>query len=326
MEPSTWLVTGGAGYIGAHVTRRFLSAGVQVIVVDNFSTGKMARLPDTVTTIEVDCDDHQSIHEVLVNHGVVGVVHLAAFKQARESTREPMKYWSNNVNAMLGVLRAIEGTCVRHFVFSSSCSIYGSVGLVSPDKDPQPISPYARTKYASELILQDHARHLGLSTITLRYFNVIGNDAFPLAHDTSTESLIPAAYARVILDQPVPVFGTSHPTPDGTALRDYVDVRDLATAHLKAAQYLVEQGPDVQEVLDVGTGAPVSVCEILQSLEQATGRVITIKDVGAHPADPAAVWAEGSRIRELLGWRPEHDILTSVAAHHASHNSVRRTP
>lgn len=324
-ETPTWLVTGGAGYIGAHVTRTLLSAGLRVVVIDNLSTGLIERIPDSVTTIRADCADHQTVHEVLVDHEVVGVMHLAAFKQARESAREPMKYWVNNVNAILGVLRAIEGTPVRHFVLSSSCSVYGAAGPVGVSSIPRPMSPYARTKYANELMLQDLAPHLGLSTVTLRYFNVIGNDDFAMAHDTSIECLVPSAYTQVVRDEPIRVFGTSHPTPDGTALRDYVDVRDLADAHLKAAQYLMNHGPDLQLTLDVGTGVPASVTEVLHALQEATGRTVVLHDAGAHPADPAAVWAEASSIRTLLDWTPRFGLLASVAAHVVSVGGTPRS-
>lgn len=314
-EPTTWLVTGGAGYIGAHVTRSLLSVGLRVVVVDNLSTGLIERIPDAVMMIHAECADHELIHRALVEHEVVGVMHLAAFKQARESAREPMKYWLNNLNAMFGVLRAIEGTSVRHFVLSSSCSIYGAAGPVTAATPPRPLSPYARTKYASELLLQDVAPGLGLSTIILRYFNVIGNDEFPMAHDTSTECLVPSAYSRMTRQERVPVFGTSHSTADGTALRDYVDVRDLAAAHSRAAKLTMTMDPSSSLELDVGTGKPTSVMQVLSALEGEVQLPLKIQDHGAHASDPGAIWAEAFAVRAVLGWEPRHDLASSVRAH-----------
>lgn len=317
-ERPIWLVTGGAGYIGAHVTRSLLSTGLEVVVIDNLSTGLIERVPEAVTMIQADCADHQSLRDVIVKHQVVGVMHLAALKQARESARKPMQYWVNNINATLGVLRASEGTSVRHFIFSSSCSIYGDSGPVNTTTPPRPLSPYARTKFASELLLQDVAPTLGLSTIFLRYFNVIGNDEFAMAHDTSTECLVPAAYTRIVNQEPVQVFGTSHPTPDGTALRDYVDVRDLASAHARAAKFSMTMDPASSLLLDVGTGKPTSVMQILDALEQEVQTTLKLEDHGAHASDPDAIWAEALAIREVLGWEPQHDLASSVKAHHRS--------
>ena len=314
-----WLVTGGAGYIGAHVVRSLLSAAMRVVVIDNLSTGLRARVPDSVPFAQLDCRDHRAVERLVLQHDVVGIMHLAAFKQARESLRDPMSYWVNNMESMLGILRGIEETQVRHFVFSSSCSIYGAAGLVNAGTQPMPQSPYARTKYVSEMMLQDLASQLRVSTITLRYFNVIGNDKFDLAHDTSTECLVPAAYSRIVRGQPVEVFGTNHRTPDGTALRDYVDVRDLSDAHLKSAQYLMSSDAEVHLAFDIGTGQPTSVQEILLALQSATGKSVTIADVGCHPADPAAVWSDASQAMEMLNWMPQHGVEDSVSAHVASH-------
>lgn len=313
-RPGTWLVTGGAGYIGAHVVRTLSEAGLPVVVVDNLSTGVRRRLMDGVPFIHADCSDAGLVHEVLLGYSVSGVIHLAAFKQARESVREPVRYWGNNIGAMLGVIEAIEGTLVRHFVLSSSCSIYGAAGPVDSRTRANPMSPYARTKHVSEELLSGCAPSLGLSWLALRYFNVIGNADFPSAQDTSAECVVPATAARLLRGEQAVVYGADFPTPDGTALRDYVDVRDLASAHLAAAQHLTNGSPSGR-ALDVGTGAPRSVLEVLTAVHDALGQPMTFRDGGRNPADPDAVWAQATTIRTLLGWSPEHDLQASVRAH-----------
>lgn len=316
-----WLVTGGAGYIGAHITRRLQGADLPVVIIDNLSTGLAVRIPESVPLHQGDCADHEFVRRILLEHDVVGVMHLAGLKQARESARHPLKYWVNNLGAILGLLQAIEDTRVRYFVLSSSCSVYGAAGPVTSDQPFQPMSPYARSKLVSEQMLQDTATELNLSTAVLRYFNVVGNDDFRFAHDTSEECLVPNAYAKLTRGEPVQVFGTEHQTPDGTSLRDYVDVRDLATAHLHAAEYLMSHELTRHIALDVGVGYPVSVKEILQTLAEVSGKAVLIDDVGSHSADPASVWAEASLARTVLNWTPSHDIVSSISAHVHSVNA-----
>jgi len=314
-KDGAWLITGGAGYIGAHVVREFANAGIRVIVIDNLSTGIRERIPDGVTFTEGDCSDESLVRKVLITHEVTGIVHLAAFKHARESARQSIRYWSNNLGAMLGVINAIQGTNVRFFLLSSSCAVFGASGFVDSDTKPNPQSTYARTKYSSEQILADCATEIDLSWMSLRYFNVIGNGDFPHAHDTSTECLIPAAYAQIQRQRPSIIFGTNFDTPDGTALRDYVDVRDLAAAHVKAASYLTQENIAPQRTISIGTGTPNSVLELLTELYNEVQRPLQIDDSGRHPSDPEAVWADAKQAKELLAWEPKHSIKSSIAAH-----------
>jgi UDP-glucose 4-epimerase len=313
-----WLVTGGAGYIGSHVVRSLSDAGFGVVVLDDLSTGLVERLPESIPLVVADCSSSDQVHDALISHKVVGIVHLAAFKHARESAQEPLMYWRNNVGAMLGVLGAVRGTAVQWFVFSSSCSVYGASGPVGPGTPTQPLSPYGRTKLTCEEILGDVAPELGLSFISLRYFNVIGNGEFHGAHDTSTECLVPVAYERAVRGLPVRVFGTDFATPDGTALRDYLDVRDLARAHAKAAECLATEAIATSLTLDVGRGTPTSVREILDAVSQVINASIIIEDVGSHVADPPAVWAPALEICNKLDWGPQHDQLSAILAHHRS--------
>lgn len=310
----SWLVTGGAGYIGAHVVRSLAQAGFEVVIVDNLSTGLRQRLPQGVHFIDADCANSGVVHAALVEHSVTGVIHLAAFKQARESAREPLRYWANNVRAMLGLMEAIEGTSVRHVILSSSCSIYGAAGLVDPHTSVNPLSPYARTKHVSEQVLGDCAESLGISWLALRYFNVIGNDGTPWAHDTSAECLVPATTARLLRGEPAIVFGTDFSTPDGTAVRDYVDVRDLAAAHVAAARYLMDGSPSGYAV-DIGTGRPSSVLDVLTALHRELGQALSLQDAGRNPADSDSVWTKASVFRTLTGWTPIHDLDASISAH-----------
>lgn len=311
---ATWLVTGGAGYIGAHVVRAFSKAGIEVVVLDDLSTGFRQRIPEGLPFIQGDASNADLVHDALLTYSVVGVVHLAAYKHARESVRDPVLYWGNNMRAMLGVIEALDATSVRHFVLSSSCSIYGASGPVDSLTPANPLSPYARTKQLCEQILDDCGGTLGLSWLALRYFNVIGNDRFPWAHDTSAECLVPATVARVLRGEPATVYGTDFSTPDGTALRDYVDVRDLASAHLAAARYLMA-GESVGMALDIGTGAPLSVLEVVQAIYDELGQTLCVCDAGRASADPSAVWSNASTIRSLLGWTPTHDLHSSIREH-----------
>ena len=309
-----WLVTGGAGYIGAHVVRAFESAGISTVVLDDLSTGLRARVPVSVPLIQANCADAERVRQALDQYRCIGVVHLAALKHARESSAQPLRYWDNNLGAMLGVLKGLDGTSVAHFVLSSSCSIYGGAGAVDVASPPNPQSPYARTKVVCEQVLGDCAKLLGISWMTLRYFNVIGNDDFSAAHDTSPECLVPATAARLARGEPPVVYGTDFSTPDGTALRDYVDVRDLAAAHLLAAQHLMN-GKEGGMTLDVGSGSPISVLEVLSAIHEEFGQPLSFRDGERNAADPDAVWAKATSVGTLLGWMPTHDLASSIRAH-----------
>ena len=319
----TWLITGGAGYIGAHVVHEFRREGYGVVVLDDLSTGHAERLGGSVRLVEGRCQDSALVAGLVGDFDIRGVVHLAARKHARESARSPLLYWSENVGALLGVLQGISGSGVRHMVLSSSCSVYGSAGEVTPNTPTDPVSPYGRTKLVSEMALADCAEEIGLTWVALRYFNVIGNGDFTMAHDTSTECLVPAA-TRLLSSGQIPhVYGLDFPTPDGSALRDYIDVRDLARAHLLAAQEL-ERSPDSvawRTGLDVGRGSPVSVLEVLGAVAEALGVPVVYHDGGRQPADPPAVWTSASPALRYLGWRPTHDLRSSVTAHVSSAGS-----
>lgn len=317
MSGDGWLVVGGAGYVGSHVVRALADASQRVVVLDDLSGGRPERLPGDVTLVVADGADGDSVARVLAEHGLLGVVHLAARKQAGESTRDPLGYWTRNVRAVLGVLEGISGSGARHLLLSSSCSVYGAAGPVTEESPLRPVSPYGRTKLVSEQAVADCAPSLGLTWMSLRYFNVVGNGEFAHAHDSSTECLVPAAYREIRAGRPPVVFGTDYATPDGTCLRDYVDVRDLARAHVLAVQALTDDAGRgaLPTAIDVAVGRPSSVLEVMGHLHAEAGRPVTIHDAGRRPGDPEAVWSAGALAGSVLGWSPEHDLVSSVAAH-----------
>lgn len=307
------LVTGGAGYIGSHVVRALLKRSWVPIVVDDLSTGRQDRLPDGVAFYQVDLGEHEVIAELLRRHGVSSVVHLAGRKQARESRRQPLPYWTTNVTGMISLLSAIESSDVSSFVFSSSCSVYGSAGPVGNDSQYQPISPYARTKVVGEWVMSDVAPSLGLKWAALQYFNVIGAGPFPYSYDTSPESLLPAATASWSRGMPVPVFGMDFETPDGTALRDYVDVEDLAEAHINTLEALVGPKGTTLGAVALGSGQPVSVLSLLRMLATQFGIQPTIDEYPRNPADPDTVWVADLSGAERIHWKATTPITHSIS-------------
>lgn len=309
-----WMIIGGAGYIGSHVSRCFLDNGLEIVIVDNLETGLKERIPYNVKFINLNCENHELLKKSIQENKIDGIVHLAAFKQARESIRDPLKYWHNNIGATLGILKSIEDTSVKYLIFSSSCSIYGRCGEVSEESSLNPISPYGWTKFVSEEIIKNCSSQLNLSYINLRYFNVIGNDNFPMAHDTSEECLVPKIY-RAIKNKKLPiVFGTDFDTYDGSALRDYIDVRDLSFIHFLAAQHLMDNPERLQTFFNVGSGEPKSVLEIIDSFSKLLSVKIEYKDVGRNPADPDKVWANNEKFLKIFDWKPIHKIESSISS------------
>ena len=262
---------------------------------------------------EGDCNDSTSIKKICHEHNVTGVIHLAAKKMAGESVREPLSYWTCNISAMVGVLNGIKGTNVKSFVLSSSCSIYGSSGEVTELSPIKPISPYGRTKYFSEQILSDVAQQLSINTIILRYFNVIGNSAKKNSVDRSPECLLPAVYDAIMNGGLPKIYGDGYNTDDGTCVRDYLDVRDLADAHYKSAQYLQNlNGAGFFGVFNVGSGHPRSVLEMISLVCEAMNVPVEFTIKGPRKGDPAAVWSNAQAIGSLLGWKPKFSIEESI--------------
>ena len=240
---------------------------------------------------------------------------MAALKQARESLRKPLNYYDQNISIMLGILKAIPNSPVKYMVFSSSCSIYGASSEVSELSDTNPISPYGKSKLFCEKILQDCYASLNISFISLRYFNVIGNDNFPFAFDTSKECLVPSIYSKISIGELPEINGINFPTPDGTTLRDYVDVRDLAEAHYLATKKLIKENKNLNLFINVGTGKPVSVLEIVKSFLKELQMKFEYIDKGRSEADPHAVWADTKRFKSIFNWQPKYSLQDSIKSY-----------
>ena len=300
----TTLVIGGAGYIGSHVVRLLLEKGERVVVVDSLITGKEERTAGAeLVQIDITLPDAS---EKLASHlrasGADSVIHFAAHKQVGESVVEPEMYWHDNVGGLANVLSACASAGIRDVVFSSSAAVYGmpDVDLVTEDLTPHPINPYGATKYVGEWMLADAERAHGLRTVALRYFNVAGS-GWPELADTAVMNLVPIVLDQLEQGRAPVVFGDDYDTPDGTCVRDYVHVLDLADAHVAALEYLRgEQRP--HRVFNVGTGTGSSVLEVIEAIARAKGIEITPEIGERRAGDPARLICSTDRIRETLGW------------------------
>ena len=313
-----WLITGGAGYIGSHVVDAFRTADVGVVVVDDLSSGYRSYVPAGVPFVEGSLDDARTIDAALGDHDIEGVVHLAGYKYAGASVDEPLRAYRANV---IGTQMLLEGL-VRHdidkIVFSSSSSWYGTPAaeIVGEDTAPDPESPYGRSKVVGEWMIRDLARGWPrLRHTCLRYFNVVGSGRPDLA-DHSPHNLFPKVL-RAITDGEQPrIFGNDYPTPDGTCVRDYVHVADLADAHLVAARALAGDGA-VGPIYNVGTGLGTSVRAIVDAMTRATGSGIDPVVEARRPGDPARIVGATDAIRDDLGWTAKRDLddmVTSAVA------------
>ncbi|UQT54983.1 UDP-glucose 4-epimerase GalE [Streptomyces durmitorensis] len=268
----TWMITGGAGYIGAHVARAMAGAGERVVVLDDISAGVPARLPADIPLIRGSSLDGELLRRLFAEHGVTGVVHLAARKQVGESVEQPLRYYRENVGGLVTLLEAVADAGIKRFVFSSSAAVYGNppdVDLVSEDTPCVPINPYGETKLAGEWLVRAAGRAHGIATVCLRYFNVAGS-ASPELADTGVYNVIPMVFDRLTRDEAPRIFGDDHPTPDGTCVRDYIHVADLADAHLAAARR-VQAHPEGDLTVNIGRGDGVSVRELVTLIGEVSG-------------------------------------------------------
>lgn len=305
----SWLVTGGAGYIGAHVVRALLAAGESVTVLDDLSTGSRDRVDAAARFVEGHLLDRGAVDAAL--DGVTGVVHIAAKKQVGESVEEPLHYYRENVDGLLTLLEECRSRQVGRFVFSSSAATYGmpDVDLVTEQTPTAPLSPYGETKLVGEWLLRDCAAAFGLQVMSLRYFNVAGTVA-PELGDPAVLNLIPRAFQALSKGEPPQVFGNDYPTPDGTCIRDYVHVADIAEAHLAAARALDEGAAG--STYNIGRGVGSSVLEVLDVVAEVTGLHTAYDVVPRRAGDPARVVASVERIRADLGFAAKHDLRQMV--------------
>jgi UDP-glucose-4-epimerase GalE len=316
------LVTGGAGYIGSHTVRQLRRRGDEVVVLDSLEFGSREAVADTPLVVG-GIADADLVGEIIARHHVDAIVHFAAYKAPGESFEDPGRYFANNVAGTAALLEASYRAGVRRFVFSSTCAVYGTPAEVpvSEAAPIQPESPYGESKAMVERMLNWYDRCLGLRSVSLRYFNAAGAAMDgSLGEDWSvTLNLVPLAM-KSLLGQapPLRVFGTDYPTPDGTAIRDYIHVDDLADAHLRAVDYLTEGGASTS--VNLGTGIGSSVREVLAAAEKAAGRPVPAIDSPRRPGDPIALWADNARAQELLGWDARYgldEIVTSAWQWHS---------
>ena len=306
------LVTGGAGYIGSHVVRAAEAAGHSCVVVDNLSTGLAKRISCPIVELELASPDSVSLLARLMReHKFDSVIHLAARKQVGESVQKPEEYFLENLGGLGNLLLAMREVGLKSLVFSSSAATYGmpDVDLVSEDYPGVPINPYGQTKLIGELMVEN-AEVWGLKGVNLRYFNVAGAGASDLA-DTAALNLIPIAINAIKAGKAPVVFGTDYPTPDGSCIRDYVHVEDLALAHLAAVDYLVGEGQQFK-TFNVGTGVGASVIEVLDALKIASGNDFEVSISERRAGDPPRLVADVSRIEKVLGFRTKHDLASIV--------------
>jgi UDP-glucose 4-epimerase len=313
------LVTGGAGYIGAHVVRLLRERAENVVVVDDLSTGQAERVSGT-PLVRIDLAADAALEELastLAEHAVTSVIHIAAKKQVGESAARPAWYYAQNVGGMAHLLQAMERAGVDRLMFSSSAATYGLPdlapgALLGEDTAPAPISPYGETKLVCEWMIAAAARARGLRAVDLRYFNVAGAGWDDLG-DPGVFNLIPIVLRALTTGEQPRVFGADYPTPDGTCIRDYVHVLDLADAHLAALDYL-ELAQRPYDVFNVGTGVGASVREVLDEVGRATGYDATPQVVERRPGDPATLVADPARIADVLGWRSSRALPEIVAS------------
>lgn len=317
----TWLLTGGAGYIGSHVLEQLQASGSEVVVVDDLSTGLESRVPEGVSAYYVPVQKTEVVEEILRDHDVTGVIHFAAKKAVGESVERPMYYYEENVGGLASLLRAMDQAGTRNMVFSSSAAVYGEpdVGEVAEDAPLIPESPYGETKVAGEWMVRASARSRKgsvnpLSYSLLRYFNVAGA-ASPRFGDTSVANLIPLVFRALSQGEVPQVFGNDYPTPDGTCIRDYIHVVDLAQAHVVAAQACEKAIPGgFTTEYNVGTGQGSSVLEVLDMVREVTEIDFDPKIVSRRAGDPAKLVANPHKINSELGWVATHELRDMVAS------------
>lgn len=305
------LVTGGAGYIGSHFVKLLIDNDHETIVIDNLIRGHKEAVPKNVPLEVIDLLDYSSLSNVIKKYKPDAVVHFAAFAYVGESVENPQLYYLNNVVGSFNLIKATVESEIKKFVFSSTCSIYGNPLMIpiSEKESSKPINPYANTKLMIETILKDFDTAYGLKYVALRYFNAAGadpNGEIGESHNPETHLIPLVLYTALKKREKVLVFGNDYDTQDGTCIRDYIHVIDLADAHLKALEYL-EKG-NQSTVINLGTGKGNSVLEIIKKAEKVSGKEIPYEIVGRRPGDPAILVADNKKAKEILNWSPKFSI------------------
>jgi UDP-glucose 4-epimerase len=308
------LVTGGAGYIGSHVSRQLREAGESVVVLDSLVTGFRQAVLDA-TLVVGDTGDRELVERLLREHHIDTVMHFAAHTVVPESVADPLKYYGNNTCSTRSLLECCVRAGVRNFVFSSTAAVYGmpASGEAAEDSPTAPINPYGTSKLMSEWMLRDVAAASSLRYVILRYFNVAGADPQGrIGQSTRNATLLTKVACEAALGRRagLSIFGTDYPTPDGTGVRDYIHVEDLAAAHLSALAYLRRDGQSV--TLNCGYGRGYSVREVIAMVERAAGTRLTIREEPRRAGDPPMLIARADKVRSLLGWTPRFDDLETI--------------
>lgn len=311
----TILVTGGAGYIGSHTVRALVEQGRDVVVLDTLELGTRSRIGNT-PFVEGDIRDERIVEKTLRKYDVTEVIHFAAYKAVGESMEQPLRYWSNNVGGTISLVHTMLANGVEHIVFSSSAGIYGNPERipVTEDEPARPESVYAETKSTMERFLTS-CNAIGLRSVSLRYFNAAGaSDDASIGEDWShSQNLVPRVMKAMLgASGPLQVFGNDYPTPDGTCIRDYIHVIDLADAHVKALDYLTTGGPSI--ACNVGTGMGTSVLEVIDMAEQVSGRKVPYEFAPRRAGDPTSVFADPTLVRAILGWKATRDLRDIVGS------------
>ena len=310
----TWLVTGGAGYIGSHVVRAMLDAGLPVVVIDDLSTGLERFVPESVPFVQTSLLDQAAVDHTCSQHGVHGVIHIAGYKYAGVSVKRPLHTYEQNVTAMVNLLKAMERAGADKMVFSSSAATFGTpdADIVDERTPTRPESPYGETKLIGEWLLRDVERATGLHHTSLRYFNVVGSGSETL-FDASPHNLFPLVFDMLYRGETPRINGDDYPTPDGTCVRDYIHVADLALAHVAAARRL-DAGQPVEPVYNLGSGAGTSVRQIMTAIRTVTGIEFEPVITPRRPGDPARIVASGELAARDLGWQMRHSLEDMVAS------------
>jgi UDP-glucose 4-epimerase len=309
----TWLVTGGAGYIGAHLVSAFRTHGIDVVVLDDLSTGRAGRVPTGVPVERCTLLDAEALERVFDRHDVRGVVHLAAKKRVDESVREPLHYYHENVEGLRLLLARCLAARVGQFLFSSSAAVYGERSTLPVDEDApcEPVNPYGQTKLAGEWLTRATGHAVGMQTIALRYFNVAGT-ASPELVDISAANLVPRLLTAISRGERPTIFGADYPTPDGTCVRDYVHVADVADAHLAAARALEHGYIEPGSTFNIGTGRGVSVRQMVDVALKVTGSDLEPVVGPRRRGDPPAMVAAVDRAAQQLGWTAQRDVTDMI--------------
>ena len=313
-----WVVTGGAGYIGSHVAQELINSGFKVLVFDDLSTGQESFIPSSATFVKGSILNRVDVEACMKRVSLMeldfGVIHIAGVKLPGESMNNPEKYWRINTFGTLDFVSAAVSNGARSVVFSSSCSVYGTVdGQAVTEVFPtNPESPYAMSKLQAEAILADISRSRKVSVVSLRYFNVVGTEN-PKVFDKSKANLFPAILDSIAGTKDLVIHGDDHVTSDGTCIRDYIHVGDLARAHVLAATWMLENNPDF-EVFNFGNGIGASVLEVVKEFEKQINKEVPHKIGPRRIGDPASIIADSKKASDVLGWHPTHSLAEMVSS------------